>query len=210
MRDFQKKSFSVKSKGRMKRARNRSSIIVAYIKAFLWATQAIFFLISLTMLLKSLSLQISKNLASCQDFVPMWLPAPEATKNTGHKERFDGSLATPNAFKGSPTPEIDAAWDNITYANGMLFDRLTIAVLSVAGGVISISSEVLKAVNASEDYSVKLAPEIEGGYMASVEALHQLHRLNILRQVTYEGYYRNKAEPWQDSPQTLRYYLGNP
>ena len=44
--------------------------------------------------------------------------------------------------------------------------------------------------------------------MASVEVLHQLHCLNMLRQATYEDYYRERAEHWQDSPQTLRYHLG--
>lgn len=81
-------------------------------------------------------------------------------------------------------------------------------LLTAVGGVINISEETLRAVNASIEYSVKLAPEIGGGYMASVEALHQLHCLNMLRQATYEDFYRDKAEPWQDTPQTLRYHLG--
>lgn len=80
--------------------------------------------------------------------------------------------------------------------------------LTAKGGVINISEETLHAVNASAKYSVKLAQEIGGGYMASVEALHQLHCLNMLRQATYEDYYKDKAEPWQDSRQTLRYHLG--
>ena len=82
------------------------------------------------------------------------------------------------------------------------------ASLIAIGGVINISEETLQHVNASAAYSVKLAPEIGGGYMASVEVLHQLHCLNILRQATYEDYYKDKAEPWEDSPQTLRYHLG--
>lgn len=81
--------------------------------------------------------------------------------------------------------------------------------LTTVGGVINISEETLHAVNASAEFSVKLAPGIGGGYMASVEALHQLHCLNMLRQATYEDYYQDKAEPWQDSRQTLRYHLGN-
>ena len=80
--------------------------------------------------------------------------------------------------------------------------------LTAVGGVINISEETLHAVNASAQYSVKLGPEIGGGYMASVEALHQLHCLNMLRQATYEDYYPEKAGPRQDSPQTLRYHLG--
>ncbi|MCJ1360131.1 MAG: hypothetical protein MMC33_010134 [Icmadophila ericetorum] len=122
----------------------------------------------------------------------MYSPALEAVRNTGHIHRFDGSFATPNKFKGTPSPKIDAAWANITYKDG---------------GVINISEEMLHAVNASAEYSVKLAPEIGGGYMASVEALHQLHCLNTLRQATYVNYYQDKAEAWQDSPQILRYHL---
>ena len=81
-------------------------------------------------------------------------------------------------------------------------------LLTAVGGVINISEETLHSVNASTEYSVKLAPEIGGGYMASVEVLHQLHCLNMLRQATYEDYYKDKAGPWEDTPQTLRYHLG--
>ena len=49
----------------------------------------------------------------------MYSPALEAVRNTGHIQRFDGSFATPNAFKGTPSPSIDAAWANITYQTGM-------------------------------------------------------------------------------------------
>lgn len=44
--------------------------------------------------------------------------------------------------------------------------------------------------------------------MASVEALHLLHCLNMLRQATYEDYYKDKPGPWEDSPQVLRFHLG--
>ncbi|KAL9038195.1 MAG: hypothetical protein Q9180_003279 [Flavoplaca navasiana] len=128
----------------------------------------------------------------CKDHMPMYSPALEAVRGTGHFHRFDGSFATPNAFKGTPNSNIDAAWADITYENG---------------GVINISEETLHSVNASTEYSVKLAPEIGGGYMASVEVLHQLHCLNMLRQATYEDYYKDKAGPWEDTPQTLRYHL---
>ena len=84
-------------------------------------------------------------------------------------------------------------------------------LLTGTGGVISIDEETLHKVNASVEYSVKLPDEIGGGYMASVEVLHQLHCLNMLRQATYETYYSSPAhmaEPWTDSPQVLRYHLG--
>ncbi|XXG93753.1 hypothetical protein Hte_000002 [Hypoxylon texense] len=162
---------------------------------YLWILQLVFFLVSLSLLLAAHSSYYSPRRDGCEDHMPMYSPALESIKNTGHYHRFDGSFMTPNAFKGTPNPSIDEHWDSITYADA-------------AGGVISISEETLYAVNASAKYSVKLAPEIGGGYMASVEVLHQLHCLNMLRQATYEDYYKDKAEPWKDSPQTLRYHLG--
>jgi len=159
---------------------------------YTWGLQLIFFLISLSLLLSSLILRRRSQKCDYEDYIPMYSPALEAVKSTGYYRRFDGSFATPNAFKGTPSPSIDEHWDSITYASG---------------GVINISEETLRAVNASAEYSVKLAPEIGGGYMASVEALHQLHCLNMLRQATYEDYYKDKAEPWRDSPQTLRFHL---
>ncbi|KAI2882010.1 hypothetical protein CBS11852_9738 [Aspergillus niger] len=134
-----------------------------------------------------------KTVAACQsdDFLPIDSPALEAVKNTGHIEKFDGSFAKPNAFKGPPSPAIDAAWDDITYASG---------------GVINVDEQTLRHINASE-YSVGLADELGGGYMGSVEVLHQLHCLNMLRQASYEDYYKDKPGPWEDSPQILRHHL---
>ncbi|KAF4609846.1 hypothetical protein G7Y89_g15777 [Cudoniella acicularis] len=159
---------------------------------YLWGIQLIFFLVSLSLLLSSSFSRHNSQQFNCDDHMPMYSPALEAVKNTGHYQRFDGSFATPNPFKGTPNPSIDEHWNGITYGDG---------------GVISISAETLHAVNASAEYSVKLSPEIGGGYMASVEALHQLHCLDLLRQASYEDYYKDKAEAWNDSPQTLRYHI---
>lgn len=76
---------------------------------------------------------------------------------------------------------------------------------------MSVSADTIHAVNASEEFSVKLSEDIGGGYMASVEVLHQLHCLNMLRQASYNDYYNDTAhmaDPWKDSPQVLRYHLG--
>ncbi|KAL8852519.1 MAG: hypothetical protein Q9221_002643 [Calogaya cf. arnoldii] len=187
------------------RCRRRSKHLV-----YLWSFHATFFFANLAILISTLLYKATTPRDDCKDHIPMYSPALDAVRGTGHFQRFDGSFATPNAYKGTPSPNIDAAWANITYENGFYAlrppSRLTLALTAV-GGVINISEETLRAVNASREYSVKLAPEIGGGYMASVEALHQLHCLNMLRQATYEDFYKDKAEPWQDSPQTLRYHL---
>lgn len=52
------------------------------------------------------------------DFLPQWSPVLEAVKDTGHLHRFDGSFATPNAYKGTPQPSIDASWDRVIMSDG--------------------------------------------------------------------------------------------
>ncbi|KAL9115741.1 MAG: hypothetical protein Q9227_000109 [Pyrenula ochraceoflavens] len=152
---------------------------------------------SLTVFVSGLLLRYQKQEVQCEDHMPMWSPALEAVRGTGHYHRFDGSFEAPNMYKGKPSPSIDAAWDDITYANG---------------GVISVSADTIHAANASEEFSVKLSENVGGGgYMASVEVLHQLHCLNMLRQATYNDYYNDTAhmaDPWKDSSQVLRYHLG--
>ena len=86
---------------------------------YVWGFQLIFFLISLSNLLRPFSYKKPAEGCNCEDHMPMYSPALEAVRNTGHIQRFDGSFATPNAFKGTPNPDIDAAWANITYENGM-------------------------------------------------------------------------------------------
>lgn len=78
--------------------------------------QILLFIASASMLLASYIREGKGGL--CKDYMPQWSPALEAVKDSGHKQRFDGSFATPNAFKGSPSPLIDESWDNITYATG--------------------------------------------------------------------------------------------
>ncbi|KAJ5777172.1 hypothetical protein N7520_000418 [Penicillium odoratum] len=131
-------------------------------------------------------------MSQCDDYLPIYSPALESLVGTGHIEQFDGSFATPNRYKGPASPAIDEAWDDITFADG---------------GVINVDEHTFQHVNASE-YSVQLTEEIGGGYMGSVEVLHQLHCLNMLRQASYEDYYRDKPGPWEDSPEILRFHLG--
>lgn len=88
-------------------------------QTYLWGFQLTFFLVSLSMLLINFFDPSTAQRYNCEDHLPMYSPALEAVRNTGHFQRFDGSFATPNTFKGTPNPEIDAAWANITYKNGI-------------------------------------------------------------------------------------------
>ena len=85
---------------RLRRRRKRQT--------YLWGFWLTFFLVSLSTLLINIFYH-----------TPMYSPALDAVRNTGHIQRFDGSFATPNNFNGTPSPDIDAAWANITYKNGI-------------------------------------------------------------------------------------------
>ena len=71
----------------------------------------------------------------------------------------------------------------------------------------SISHETLLRIGASED-AVRLPPESGGGYMAALEAVHQLHCVNLLWQVSYKEYYASRALAFRDSPAIIRMHLG--
>lgn len=85
---------------------------------FSWGFQLPFFLISLFSLLTSIHYRNTAQACNCEDHMPMYSPALEAIQGTGHFQRFDGSFATPNTFKGTPSSELDDAWANITYEKG--------------------------------------------------------------------------------------------
>ena len=72
---------------------------------------------------------------------------------------------------------------------------------------LSISRAELLQIGAPLD-SVELPAELGGGYLASVEAIHQLHCLNLLREASYWDYYKTRATAWRDSSETLRLHLG--
>ena len=83
-------------------------------------------------------------------------------------------------------------------ANGLIFSAVQ---------PLSISRADLLRIGAPLD-SVELPAELGGGYLASVEAIHQLHCLNLLREASYWDYYKTKATAWEDSPGTLRLHIG--
>jgi len=87
----------------------------------LWTAQIVFFLSSCVFFLSGLRLRHGAS-TQChdRDFLPQWSPVLDAVKDSGHFHRFDGSFATPNEYKGTPSPLIDAAWDRALMASGKL------------------------------------------------------------------------------------------
>ena len=102
-------------------SRSWASAVLSVHVSWTWILQSILFIASCVLFLSGLSYR-ARTVRNChdRDFLPMWSPVLDAVKNTGHFHRFDGSFATPNAYKGSPSPPIDKAWDRVLMAEGKL------------------------------------------------------------------------------------------
>lgn len=129
---------------------------------------------------------------SCGRKSSAWSPALEIYDDDKFSiQRFNGALRAQNEFRGPPSQEIDDAWDEIIHPEG---------------GLVRLSKEQVDRANASE-YAAEYTEEMGGGYIGGIEALHQLHCVNMLRQVTYLDYYLPKKKEWRDDPQTFRFHL---
>jgi len=108
--------------------------------------------------------------------------------------RFNGSLDFPSPYRGTPTPELDEAWDRITTNNSLWPIRIT--------------DEDLKKINKSgRSSNVKYRERDGGGNMGSIEVFHQLHCLNMLRKYTYPKEYPHMQELWTTRPKFMRSHL---
>jgi len=88
-----------------------------------------------------------------------------------HDYQFHGDLSDTNVFKGHPRPELDAAWERL-------------------GRMHPLSMPEEHRVELNKTHSgILYPPEKGGGVMVEIEALHQLHCLNLMRKVIYADYY---------------------
>ncbi|KAG1856641.1 hypothetical protein DFJ58DRAFT_784249 [Suillus subalutaceus] len=106
------------------------------------------------------------------DDIPIYSPASSAVDSTVVK--FNGTLDFPSIYRGSPSPEIDAAWNRI--AHGLVPTRMSL-------------EDILKAGEVDSPSKVRYPAEFGGGFMVTVEAYHQLHCLNLLRKASWPEYY---------------------
>jgi len=150
------------------------------IPMFPWLIHFILLLISSSLFFKSRQLQIgcqySADIPIAQEFT-------DAVAAVGNRKplTFDGEFFSPSKFRGYPNSEIDAAWDNITLV-----------------GSLAISRADMIRINKLVPSSADLPEEVNESYQGSIEVFHQLHCLNLLRQMTYSDYYRE--EEWFSNP----------
>ncbi|KIK38300.1 hypothetical protein CY34DRAFT_809476 [Suillus luteus UH-Slu-Lm8-n1] len=103
------------------------------------------------------------------DDVVLYSPANEAIESIGII-RFNGTLGAPSIYSGSPSPEIDAAWNRIALNARPV--RMTLEQLLRTGEKPSPSM-------------ARYPDEYGGGYMATVEVIHQLHCTDMLRKASW-------------------------
>jgi hypothetical protein len=107
-----------------------------------------------------------------------------ALKAVGQRHGWQllGEFDQPSPWRGQPNPEVDKAWQQITHAKGKEFKKrrrrwryILIYHVFFSGGVFSVTAEEVERIGKMHNYTVVLPPESGGGYMASLEATHQLH-----------------------------------
>lgn len=100
---------------------------------------------------------------SCARRHNIWSPAMDLRDQTT-KKTFFGTFDAPTPFKGSPNEETEAAWDTMWNYN-----------------TVNLTAEQMIELGRPLD-SIQYPDEFGGGYLAQVEAIHQLHCLHIIWQ----------------------------
>ncbi|KAK4445588.1 hypothetical protein QBC34DRAFT_472114 [Podospora aff. communis PSN243] len=115
----------------------------------------------------------SLSLAECGRRLSTWSPALEAIEY--HQTMFDGSFLAPSIYRGTPSPELDAAWE---------------AISTEGEGIIRIHKSDLDRLNKSADADFVVGfQDNTDGVQVLLEVFHQLHCLNTLRKRTWPEYY---------------------
>ncbi|KAG2148190.1 uncharacterized protein EDB93DRAFT_1250257 [Suillus bovinus] len=103
------------------------------------------------------------------DDVVLFSPANEAVESIGII-KFNGSFKATSIYRDSPSPELDAIWDEISLNVRPV--RMTL-------------EQLLRTGEKPSPAMVRYPDEYGGGYMATVEVIHQLHCLDILRKASW-------------------------
>lgn len=93
-----------------------------------------------------------------------------------HAYQLQGAFDQPSPWRGEPNPDLDEAWEQITHGESSHSEEYSEDVNEeVSAGVFSVTPEEVKRIGKMDNSTVMLPAESGGGYMASLEATHQLH-----------------------------------
>lgn len=125
------------------------------------------------------------------DDIVLYSPANEAIESIGII-RFNGTLGTPSIYRGRPSPEINAAWDRIA------LDARPVRITA---------EQLLRRGEKPTPSMVRYPDEFGGGYMASVEVIHHLHCLDMVRRASWGERDNSTSHEVHDSEAFWRIHL---
>ncbi|KAF2660930.1 hypothetical protein K491DRAFT_774261 [Lophiostoma macrostomum CBS 122681] len=153
-----------------------------------WIAHTILLTVSLTLFINGVYLATPSQ-ARCAQILSSYSPAVTAVEYEDVK--FNGSLKAPSVYRGNPSPEIDEAWSRVTKSVPLF----------------SITEDDVAKLNKNKDEIVKVPDAEGGGYLAGLEASHQIHCVNLLRMYTHFDYYKDIEPAFTDPPDVLRYHI---
>ncbi|KAG0700057.1 hypothetical protein DFH29DRAFT_808109, partial [Suillus ampliporus] len=106
--------------------------------------------------------------------------------------RFNGTLDAPSIYRGRPSPEINAAWDRISFDARPV--RMTL-------------EQLLRTGEKPSPVMTRYPDEYGGGYMTTVEVIHQLHCIDMLRRVSWDDNHESSGHGFHESPEDFRIHL---
>ncbi|KAF2968367.1 hypothetical protein GQX73_g5232 [Xylaria multiplex] len=154
-----------------------ANIVVLLISSSLFATASLRYR-------QALHLEATTEPLHTQEYAP-------AVESVGQRYSWQylGEFGQPSPWRGQPSAEVDEAWNKITRT-----------------GAISVTQQDLERLGKLHNSSVMLPIESGGGYMASLEAAHQMHCLDMLRKFSFRDYYADKVAVFSD-PFKLRTHM---
>ncbi|GAP92147.1 putative tat pathway signal sequence [Rosellinia necatrix] len=116
---------------------------------------------------------------ACTRLLNPYSPAIEDGVVEYYDTNFENEFTHKTKYRGPPTPELEKAWDQLWNLGGF--------EVPVDGpGRLGKSTEGLARVGKDESR----------GYVGMIEAFHQIHCLNLIRQYTWRDYYKENLEEW--------------
>ncbi|KAF2114045.1 hypothetical protein BDV96DRAFT_107512 [Lophiotrema nucula] len=140
-----------------------------------WILQSLAFVCSLTLFILSQYKEPSD--VACDLQLSTWSPALEAVSY--HQTTFQGKFYQPSPYRGTPTPELDWQWEEIIEASAFDFPVDKVHLLNMTDK------------NADKWHYTER--ELGSGVAASAWGFHQIHCLNILRQISYKEEYHKQG-----------------
>ncbi|KAG1891070.1 hypothetical protein F4604DRAFT_1704100 [Suillus subluteus] len=129
--------------------------------------------------------------APSKDAILLYSPANEAIESKGIV-RFNGSWDHRSVYRGSPSPHLEAAWGRVAI-DGRLFDMTL--------------EQLLRTGEEPAPSKARYPEEYGGNYLATVEVIHQLHCINMVRQSSWGDHYLAHDLDFVQSPDKWRIHL---